>query len=49
MNPGVGLWLIALPFVLHCQYATAQINDMTVGIVVFVAGVINARVRSFGK
>jgi hypothetical protein len=49
INAGIGVWLIAAPFVLHCQHMMRQLNDMTVGIVVFVAGVVSASVRSFGR
>ncbi len=41
--------LSAAPFVLQCQHITAQVNDITVGIVVFVARAVSASVRSFGR
>ena len=49
INAGIGLWLIAAPFVLNCQDITEQLNDMIVGSVVFVAGLISASVRSFNR
>ena len=41
--------MIAAPFVLHCEHVTAQVNDITVGIAVFVAGAISGSVRSFNR
>jgi hypothetical protein len=41
--------MIAAPFVLNCQRITAQVNNMTTGVAVFVAGAISGSVRSFGK
>jgi hypothetical protein len=49
INACIGLWLIAASLVLHCQQATAQVNDMTVGIAVFVASAVSASVRSSGE
>ena len=49
INALIGLWMIAAPFVLNCQRITAQVNNMTTGIAVFVAGAISGSVRSFGK
>src|SRR5215471_1160937 len=34
INAGIGLWLIAAPFVLHCDDVTERLNDMTVGVLV---------------
>lgn len=48
-NALIGLWMIAAPFVLHCQHITAQVNDTTVGIAIFVAGAISGSVRSFNR
>lgn len=45
----IGLWMIAAPFVLNCQRITAQVNNMTTGIAVFVAGAISGSVRSFNR
>jgi SPW repeat-containing protein len=49
INALIGLWMIATPFVLNCEYITAQVNDMTIGIAVFVAGAISGSVRSFNR
>jgi hypothetical protein len=49
INALIGLWMIAAPFVLNCQRITAQVNNMTTGVAVFVAGAISGSVRSFGK
>lgn len=46
VNAFIGLWLTASPFLLGCQHITAQVNDTTLGFVVFVAGAISASVRS---
>jgi SPW repeat len=49
INALVGLWMIAAPFVLNCQHITVQVNDLTTGIAVFVAGSISGSVRSFNR
>ena len=49
INALIGLWMIAAPFVLNCQHITAQVNEMTIGTVVFVAGTISGSVRSFNR
>lgn len=49
INAAIGLWLIAAPFVLKCDLMRAQINDIAVGIVVFLAGAISGSVRSYGR
>ena len=48
-NALIGLWMIAAPFVLNCQQISAQVNDLTTGIAVFVAGTISGSVRSFNR
>lgn len=45
-NASLGLWLTASPFILQCQHIAAQVNDTTLGFVVFVAGAVSASVRS---
>ena len=49
INALIGLWMIAAPFVLNCQHISAQVNNLTTGIAVFVAGVISGSVRSFNR
>lgn len=49
INACLGLWLIAAPFVLECDLIAAQVNDITVGIIVFLAGAISGSVRSFNR
>ena len=49
INALIGLWMITAPFVLNCEQITAQVNDMTIGIAVFVAGAISGSVRSFNR
>ena len=49
INALIGLWMIAAPFVLNSQYITAQVNNLTTGIAVFVAGAISGSVRSFNR
>src|ERR671919_438623 len=49
INALIGLWMIAAPFVLHCQHPTAQTNDITLGVAIFVAGAISGSVRSFHR
>jgi SPW repeat-containing protein len=49
INAVIGLWIIAAPFVLHYQHTTAQVNNLTTGVAVFVAGVISGSVRSFNR
>lgn len=49
INACIGLWMIAAPFVLDCEHTTAFVNDITVGIAVFVAGAVSASVRSFKR
>lgn len=48
-NAVIGLWMIVAPFVLNCQQTTAQVNNLTTGIAVFVAGAISGSVRSFNR
>jgi hypothetical protein len=49
INGLIGLWMIGAPFVLNCQRITAQVNNMTTGIAVFVAGAVSGSVRSFNR
>ena len=49
INACIGLWLIAAPFVFHCEDIIEQVNDLTAGFVVFVAGTISGSVRSFHR
>jgi SPW repeat-containing protein len=49
INALIGLWVVAAPFVLNCQQITAQVNNMTAGIAVFVVGAISGSVRSFDR
>jgi SPW repeat len=49
INALIGVWMIAAPFVLNCEYIIGQVNDMTTGIGVFVAGAISGSVRSFNR
>jgi hypothetical protein len=48
-NAFIGLWLTASPFILGCQHISAQVNDTTLGFVVFVAGAVSGSVRSWGR
>jgi len=49
INALIGLWMIAAPFVLNCQQISAQVNELTTGIAVFLAGAISGSVRSFNR
>jgi SPW repeat len=49
INALIGLWVIAAPFVLNCEHITAQLNNMTTAIAVFVAGAVSGSVRSFNR
>ena len=49
LNALVGLWLTASPFILQCHHIASQVNDTTLGFVVFVAGAVSASVRSGGR
>jgi len=49
INALIGLWMIAAPFVLDCQQISAQVNELTTGIAVFLAGAISGSVRSFNR
>lgn len=49
VNAGIGLWMIAAPFALKCDLMAAQVNDISVGIIVFLAGAISGSVRSCGR
>jgi hypothetical protein len=46
LNASLGLWLTASPFLLGCQHIAPQVNDTTLGFIVFVAGAVSASVRS---
>jgi hypothetical protein len=46
LNAFLGLWLTASPFLLGCQHIAPQVNDTTLGFIVFVAGAVSASVRS---
>src|SRR6516164_8249848 len=46
LNAFVGVWLTASPFILQCHHIASQVNDTTLGFVVFVAGAVSASVRS---
>lgn len=48
-NAFLGLWLTASPFILQCHHIASQVNDTTLGFVVFAAGAISASVRSGGR
>jgi hypothetical protein len=48
-NACIGLWMIAAPFVLHCQHPTAQVNDITLGMAIFVVGAVSGSVRAFHR
>ena len=49
INALIGLWMIAAPFVLDCQQISAQVNELTTGIAVFLAGAISGSVWSFNR
>ena len=49
LNAFVGLWLTASPFILHCHHVALNVNDTTLGFVVFVAGAVSASVRSWDR
>jgi hypothetical protein len=49
LNAFVGLWLTASPFILHCHHVALNVNDTTLGFVVFVAGAVSASVRSWNR
>ena len=49
INALIGLWVIAAPFVMNCEHITAQVNNMTTGVAVFVAGAVSGSVRSFNR
>jgi hypothetical protein len=46
LNAFLGIWLTASPFLLGCQHIAPQVNDTTLGFIVFVAGAVSASVRS---
>ena len=49
INAFIGLWLTASPVILQCHHIASQVNDTTLGFVVFVAGAVSASVRSGGR
>ncbi len=49
INACIGLWLIAAPFALKCDLMRAQVNDMTVGFIAFIASAISGSVRAYGR